>query len=91
MVHATHLGLQRKVLLEMRSQGKDSIVDPRNLYELCQCAGLVEFQGGIEESEENLKFQRCAILTVALEHHFLDFLKSCLLHWYDGKNFFPII
>ena len=25
VVHATHLGLQRKVLLEMRSQGRDSI------------------------------------------------------------------
>ena len=89
VVHATHLGLQRKVLLEMRSQGRDSIVDPRGLYDLCRVAGLVE-QNAVDESETDLKLQRCAILTVALEHHFLDFLKSCLLHWHDGENFYFI-
>ena len=86
VVHATHLGLQRKVLLEMRSQGRDSIVDPRGLYDLCRVAGLVE-QNAVDESETDLKLQRCAILTVALEHHLLDFLKSCLLHWHDGEKF----
>ena len=92
MIEATHLGLQRKVLLEMRSQGKDNIVDPRALYDLCRVAGLVDINsceagtnGHAAADPEDLKLQRKAILTVALEHHFLDFLKSCLTHWHDGK------
>ena len=92
MIEATHLGLQRKVLLEMRSQGKDNIVDPRALYDLCRVAGLVDINsceagtnGHAAADPEDLKLQRKAILTVALEHHFLDFLKSCLTHWHDGN------
>ena len=38
-----------------------------------------------EPDPEVTSQQRCSILTVALDHNLVDFLKSCLLHWNDGK------
>ena len=35
LIHAAHLGFQRKVLLELRSQGKDDLVEPNALYSVC--------------------------------------------------------
>ena len=80
LIHAAHLGLQRKVLLELRSLGKDSLVEPNSLYSLCLVAGLVED----EDMQGDVSQQRCSILTVALDHNLVDFLRSCLLHWNDG-------
>ena len=84
IVHANHLGLQRKVLLELRSLGRDRLVDPTNLFELCAVAGLIENAVDVE-NQENLSQQRNTLLTIALEHHLVDFLKGCLVHWFDGK------
>ena len=39
LIHAAHLGFQRKVLLELRSQGKDDLVEPNALYSVCLLAG----------------------------------------------------
>ena len=39
-----------------------------------------------EPDPEVTSQQRCSILTVALDHNLVDFLKSCLLHWNDGKH-----
>lgn len=85
IVHANHLGLQRKVLLELRSLGRDRLVDPTNLFELCVVAGLIENATDIEKCQENLSQQRNILLTIALEHHLVDFMKGCLIHWFDGK------
>lgn len=81
-IHATHLGLQRKILLELRSVGRDSLVEPARLYSVCAIAGLVEEH---EDGEDTVDQQRYALLSIALDHHLTDFLKSCLLHWSDGK------
>lgn len=40
-IHASHLGLQRKVLLELQSQGRSGLVDPSDLYQLCRISGLI--------------------------------------------------
>ena len=91
LIHAAHLGFQRKVLLELRSQGKDDLVEPNALYSVCLLAGLVDDDdlqnlGKLPEPDpEVTSQQRCSILTVALDHNLVDFLKSCLLHWNDGK------
>ena len=91
LIHAAHLGFQRKVLLELRSQGKDDLVEPNQLYSVCLLAGLVDDDdlqnlGKLPEPDpEVTSQQRCSILTVALDHNLVDFLKSCLLHWNDGK------
>ena len=85
IVHANHLGLQRKVLLELRSLGRDRLVDPTNLFELCVVAGLIENATDIEKCQENLSEQRNILLNIALEHHLVDFMKGCLIHWFDGK------
>jgi hypothetical protein len=92
VVHAIHLGLQRKVLLELRSRGRDSLVEPGPLYRICVIAGLVDDTGDLDltdshsPSEGELKHQRAVLLTVSLEHHLVDFLKGCILHWSDGKS-----
>ena len=88
IIHANHLGLQRKVLLELRSMGKDRLVEPANLFELCVVAGLIENLSEIEKCQGNLSQQRSTLLTIALEHHLVDFLKSCFIHWFDGKCIF---
>ena len=91
LIHAAHLGFQRKVLLELRSQGKDDLVEPNQLYSVCLLAGLVDDDdlqnlGKLPEPDpEVTSQQRCSILTVALDHNLVDFLKGCLLHWNDGK------
>lgn len=83
IVHAAHLGLQRKVLLELRSVGKDNLVEPAKLYSVCVVAGLVPPESSFEVRDVGQ--QRSSLLTVALDHHLVDFLKTCLLHWSDGK------
>jgi hypothetical protein len=81
LVHAVHLGLQRKVLLELRSTGKDSLVEPSRLHSVCVIAGLVN-----NDEELEVSLQRSSLLTTALEHHLVDFLRSCLHHWSDGNS-----
>ena len=79
-IHASHLGLQRKILLELRSLGKDSLVDPSRLHSVFVVAGLVE-----DDDNKTLEQQRSSLLNAALNHHLVDFLKGCLIHWSDGK------
>ena len=88
IIHAAHLGLQRKVLLELRSQGR-SLVDPGTLYRLCRIAALISESQAlqVDHNEDDVNGQRSALLTIALEHHFVDFLTGCVHHWDDGKIF----
>uniref|UniRef100_A0A0K2TSW4 AT hook containing transcription factor 1 [Strongylocentrotus purpuratus] n=2 Tax=Lepeophtheirus salmonis TaxID=72036 RepID=A0A0K2TSW4_LEPSM len=80
IVQTSHLGIQKKVLLELQTEGQTSLIEPSYLYKLCCIAGLI--------NEMNLKDkidQRAALLTVALEHNLVNLLTGCVSHWNDGK------
>ena len=85
-LYATHLGLQRKVLLELQTRGRSSLVEPDHLFQLCSIAGLIsnDTQASISKDSKNVD-QRSALLTVALENHLVHFLIGCILQWSDGK------
>ena len=85
-VYASHLGLQRKVLLELQTRGRSNLVKPDHLFQLCTIAGLVGNETVASISKENtIDDQRSALLTVALEHHLVNFLIGCVTQWSDGK------
>jgi len=90
------------VLLELQSQGKDGLVEPQELFQLCLLAGLVEVDQDVSEVRVILVStfkciiyvvqipivrQRHLLLTVALENHLVSLLKGCILHWKDGESF----
>ena len=86
IVYASHLGLQRKVLLELQSRGRSNLVEPDHLFQLCSIAGLISNDTVATISKESSSFdQRSALLTVALEHHLVNFLIGCVNQWNDGK------
>ena len=85
-VYASHLGLQRKVLLELQTRGRSNLVEPDHLFQLCAIAGLVSNDTVASISKQNTNVeQRSALLTVALEHHLVNFLIGCVTQWSDGK------
>ena len=83
-VYAANLGLQRKVLLELQSTGREGLVDPQHLYKLCVISGLIS-DPTIDVDNVNPDGQRSLLLTVALENHLVSLLTGCILHWRDGK------
>ena len=85
-VYASHLGLQRKVLLELLTRGRSNLVEPDHLFQLCTIAGLIGNDTMASISKDNASIdQRSALLTVALEHHLVNFLIGCVTQWSDGK------
>ena len=85
-VYASHLGLQRKVLLELQTRGRSNLVEPDHLFQLCTIAGLISNDTVASISKDATSMdQRSALLTVALEHHLVNFLIGCVNQWNDGK------
>lgn len=85
-VYATHLGLQRKVLLELQTKGRSNLVEPDHLFQLCSISGLISSDTIASISKDATgSDQRSALLTVALEHHLVNFLIGCVGQWSDGK------
>ena len=86
-VYASNLGLQRKVLLELQSTGREGLVEPQHLYKLCVISGLIS-DPSLDVDNVDFAGQRSLLLTVALENHLVSLLTGCIMHWKDGKNTF---
>ena len=84
-VYASNLGLQRKVLLELQSTGREGLVEPLHLYKLCLISGLIS-DPSLDVDNVLCDDQRSLLLTVALENHLVSLLTGCILHWKDGKR-----
>lgn len=85
-VYASNLGLQRKVLLELQSTGKEGLVEPQHLYKLCVISGLIS-DPTLDVDNVTPDGQRSLLLTVALENHLVSLLTGCIMHWKDGMSF----
>ena len=86
IIMASNLGLQRKVLMELQTEGKTGLVEPQHLYQLCLISGLISSQDPtVSMTNVELEEQRRQLLTVALEHHQVNLLTCCIHHWRDGK------
>ncbi|XP_071506406.1 protein ELYS-like [Diadema antillarum] len=86
LVHAEFLGIQRKILADLCSQGPVVLREPRGFYLRCWNAHLIQRRNYIDQTPANLNqaSQREAILTVALEHNLLGFLVACISSWSQG-------
>ena len=86
LVYVSNLGLQRKVLMDLQSQGRAGLVEPGHLHRLCVISGLIEAAAAASEDSEHLDDgeMRSQLLTVALENHLVSLLTGCVLHWKDG-------
>ena len=95
IVCCANLGFQRKVLLELLSQGRSGLVEPQHLHQLCLAAGLIVREdgphggggggGSVLSAFSDVREQRAQLLTVALENHLVNLLTGCIAHWRDGK------
>ncbi|XP_030843104.1 protein ELYS isoform X2 [Strongylocentrotus purpuratus] len=86
LVHASFLGIQRKILADMCNQGPTLLREPRPFYMRCWNAHLIPRRNFAEQIPSNTSQvqQREALLTLALEHNQLGFLVACISSWSQG-------
>ncbi len=70
-----------QVLMELSAQSFEGLVEPRQLFQLCQLAGFVPDS----QVTDNPAEQRARVLTVALENQLLGLLTGCVREWKDGR------
>ncbi|PIK43112.1 hypothetical protein BSL78_20037 [Apostichopus japonicus] len=85
IIRTSILGLQRKVLADMSSQGPTILRDPGSIYSQCcdsQLAVRSTLVAGADRVSQDQ--QREAVLTVALENDQLGFIIQCIYNWRKG-------
>lgn len=86
VVQCSFFGLQRNAVHELCCAGPAGLAVPQRLFSLCESADLLLPAWDLGSEQSDTRFQRKALLSVALEHDLMSLLIGCSRAWMDGGS-----